>query len=128
MSARAITLSGVGAGILCNIDLAVEAGCFLTIIGPSGAGKSTLLKIIAGLMPHRGGIECGGMEFSHLPSHLRNIGYVPQDLCLFSHRTVTGNLRLALRRSRFAKAEWLSRISAHSTCCALPLWPNAGRR
>ncbi|MEI2384947.1 ModD protein [Breoghania sp. JC706] len=107
-----LRLGGIGAGILKDVELEVAPGGLLAIIGPSGAGKSTLLKVIAGLMPHRGFIECGGPGFERLPPYLRNIGYVPQDLCLFPHKTVAGNLRLALGRSRFAKADWPGRIMA----------------
>ena len=112
MSGRAVRLGGIRAGILKDVDLDVASGSLLAIIGPSGAGKSTLLKVIAGLMPHEGRIECGGPGFERLPAYLRNIGYVPQDLCLFPHKTVAGNLRLALERSRFSRAEWPGRIAA----------------
>ena len=35
---------------LCNIDLTVAKGEFVTLIGHSGCGKSTLLNMIAGLL------------------------------------------------------------------------------
>lgn len=38
-----------GTAALAELDLAVEAGEFLTLLGPSGCGKSTILRLIAGL-------------------------------------------------------------------------------
>ena len=34
---------------LHDVDVAIEASSFVSIIGPSGCGKSTLLRIIGGL-------------------------------------------------------------------------------
>lgn len=38
--------------VLRNINLAIKAGEFVTIVGHSGCGKSTLLKIIGGLVSY----------------------------------------------------------------------------
>ena len=34
---------------LCNVDLNIERGEFISVMGPSGSGKSTLLTILGGL-------------------------------------------------------------------------------
>jgi ABC-type Fe3+/spermidine/putrescine transport system ATPase subunit len=36
--------------VLEDIDLAVEAGEFLTFLGPSGSGKTTLLRLVGGFV------------------------------------------------------------------------------
>jgi molybdate transport system ATP-binding protein len=69
------------------------------LFGPSGAGKTTILDAIAGLRaPRRGFIVVnervlfssdGGVN---VPPHHRHVGYVPQDVALFPHMRVRGNL------------------------------------
>jgi NitT/TauT family transport system ATP-binding protein len=46
---------GEGPLVLDRINLAAQAGEFVSLIGPSGCGKSTLLRLIAGLSPVSGG-------------------------------------------------------------------------
>jgi molybdate transport system ATP-binding protein len=69
------------------------------LFGPSGAGKTTILDAIAGLrVPRRGSIVVNGrVLFSseagiNVPTHQRHVGYVPQDVALFPHMLVRGNL------------------------------------
>lgn len=69
------------------------------ISGPSGAGKTTLLEILSGLRrPVAGCIKLGDVVLTdtargfHLPPEKRRVGYVPQDLALFSHLNVRRNL------------------------------------
>ena len=80
------------------------------IFGPSGAGKTTLLELIAGFRrPNAGTIRFRDSILSDtsrkifLPSHERNIGYVPQDLALFPHLTVEENMKYGLRRKHTQK-------------------------
>ncbi|HEY2434094.1 MAG TPA: ATP-binding cassette domain-containing protein [Vicinamibacterales bacterium] len=70
------------------------------LFGPSGAGKTTILDTIAGLRrPSRGTIAVDGRAlFSSalgldVAPYRRRIGYVPQDVALFPHLNVRGNLR-----------------------------------
>jgi molybdate transport system ATP-binding protein len=110
-----------------DLDIEVAQGTFVlsakiqldaraaALFGPSGAGKTTILDAIAGLRkPRRGSIVVSGRALYssgdgiNLPPHHRHVGYVPQDVALFPHMNVRGNLlygrhptsRFALRRDR----------------------------
>lgn len=81
-----------------EIDAAFEQP-ITGIFGPSGAGKTSLLDIIAGVRgPVTGRITLDDRVLLdaaarvHLPARLRRVGYVPQDLALFPHLNVRGNL------------------------------------
>ncbi|MCH1927185.1 ABC transporter ATP-binding protein, partial [Shewanella sp. C31] len=53
-------------------------------------GKTTLLRALAGLLPAE------GTPFGGLPPEKRPVGYLPQDLALFPHMTVEGNVAFGL--------------------------------
>ncbi|MCE8459512.1 ATP-binding cassette domain-containing protein, partial [Rhodovulum sulfidophilum] len=88
----ALRLERIGNAVLGPLDLELAAGEAVALLGPSGAGKSTLLKIVAGLLPHRGRVIFEGRDLTGLPPHRRGIGYMSQDLHLFPHLSVAGNL------------------------------------
>jgi molybdate transport system ATP-binding protein len=73
----------------------------IALVGPSGAGKSTLLRVLAGLEPRARGLLRFAGETWHdgarslVPPHRRGVGWVPQDVRLFPHRSVLENLRIA---------------------------------
>jgi ATP-binding cassette, subfamily C, bacterial LapB len=72
---------------LQKINLLVRPGEKIGIIGRSGSGKSSLAKLIVGLyQPDGGSLLVDGIDVRQLDvSDLRyNIGYVPQDIQLFS--------------------------------------------
>jgi ABC-type Fe3+/spermidine/putrescine transport system ATPase subunit len=94
---------------LSDFSLNVETGERVVIHGPSGCGKTTVLRLIAGFVaPDRGLVTIGGKVVAQDakilidPEH-RNLGMVSQDLALWPHLTVRGNLEFAL------KAQGLSR-------------------
>jgi|HubBroStandDraft_1064217.scaffolds.fasta_scaffold13305_5 putative spermidine/putrescine transport system ATP-binding protein len=87
------------------VDLDLPSGSALAVLGPSGAGKTTLLRTLAGFLPaRRGQIRRDGTEVSDWPPEERALGYVPQGLGLFPHRTVEGNIRYALELRERADA------------------------
>ena len=94
-----------GKSIKCDIEFALpDAIC--AIFGPSGAGKSTLLRCIAGLAQCRGSITFQedvwldtNSGFS-MPVYKRPIGFVRQNVQLFSHLSVLDNLRYPIRHSK----------------------------
>lgn len=72
---------------LLGVSLVVRPGEKIGIIGRSGSGKSSLAKLIVGLyQPDAGSLLVDGIDVRQLDvSDLRhNIGYVPQDIQLFS--------------------------------------------
>jgi spermidine/putrescine transport system ATP-binding protein len=83
---------------LDNINLAVEQNEYVSLLGPSGSGKTVLLRTIAGFeAPDAGSIKVMGKDVSHLPAHLRGIGFVFQNFALFPHLTVSDNVAFGLR-------------------------------
>jgi ABC-type Fe3+/spermidine/putrescine transport system ATPase subunit len=79
------------------VDLDIPAGSAVAVLGPSGAGKTTLLRSLAGFLPVEGGqVRRDGADVSDWLPEERRLGYVPQGLGLFPHRTVEGNVRYPL--------------------------------
>jgi ATP-binding cassette subfamily C protein len=73
--------------VLAGVSFALPAGSALGIIGPSAAGKSSLARAIVGVWPlHNGEIRIDGAALSHWDNEQlgRHIGYLPQDVELFS--------------------------------------------
>jgi molybdate transport system ATP-binding protein len=90
-------------GFTLEVEWAIEEE-MAVLFGFSGAGKSMTLQMIAGLMtPERGRIILGdevlfdGHTGINLSPQDRSIGYVFQDLALFPHMTVWGNIAYGLR-------------------------------
>jgi spermidine/putrescine ABC transporter ATP-binding subunit len=91
---------------LIDLDLAVEAGEFLTLLGPSGSGKTTALQIIAGLQkPSSGHVRLGDKDVTALPPHKRDIGVVFQGYALFPHLTVAQNVAFPLRLRKVSRQD-----------------------
>ncbi len=99
-----VELSGVdkvfsnGTTAVRGLNLAVQAGEFVSLLGPSGCGKSTVLRMIAGL----GGITRGTIGWPQA-SHdatgqpLPQLGFVFQEPTLMPWATVFDNVYLPLR-------------------------------
>jgi len=82
--------------VLKNISIHIKPGEHVAIVGPTGSGKTTLGKMIMGLYePVEGMVGIDGTDIRQIdPSELRHfIGYVPQDVTLFSG-TVKENITL----------------------------------
>ena len=84
-----------GTRVLDHFNLAVEPGEVVALVGRSGAGKTTILKLINRLLePDAGDVLVEGQSTRKWePIRLRRrVGYVLQDVGLFPHMTVGGNI------------------------------------
>jgi heme exporter protein A len=79
LAAKGISCQRGGRLLFEGLSFALEPGESLLVSGPNGAGKTSLLRLIAGLLPLRGGrIEAGDasvplLELCHYVGHLNGI-------------------------------------------------------
>lgn len=107
---RALELEA-GSRRLGGLALQLSAGEYVALMGPTGAGKTTLLEAICGLHPIESGqIQIDGVDITGLPPGQRSIGYVPQDLALFSTMSVADNLAYGLRVRELPRATIADRV------------------
>ncbi len=97
---------------LDGIDLTVGGREVVAVLGPSGCGKTTLLRVIAGLQdPERGRVRWDGRNQAGVPSHLRRFGLMFQDLALFPHKSVGGNVAFGLRIAGLEERDIEARVA-----------------
>jgi iron(III) transport system ATP-binding protein len=116
--------------VLRDFSLRVEPAERVVLLGPSGCGKTTVLRLVAGFIaPDEGAItindEVVAVDGRILKApEARGIGMVFQDLALWPHMTVEGNLAFGLKAQGIPRAEREARIAealrrVHLERCAL---------
>ncbi len=108
-----------GPDVLDGVSFQLDADQTLGIVGRTGAGKSTLVELIPRLLePTAGRVVIDGRDVREIPLEVlrAHIGYVPQDVFLFSD-TVGENIAFgapdasaALVRSATREAELLGNV------------------
>lgn len=102
--------------VVDRATLDVAEGEVVALLGPSGSGKTSLLRLIAGLeVPDSGEVWIAGKRVAAggrniLPPRARGIGFVFQDLALWPHLTVEGNLDFVLASARMKRLNRQERI------------------
>ncbi len=114
---REVTKFYDGERVLEGYRLGVEEGERVAILGPSGCGKTTILRLIAGFIaPDRGEVVIRGETVSRqgrvlVPPERRDVGMVFQDLALWPHLSVKGNIAFGLKARGIPRAERGRRIA-----------------
>lgn len=113
--------------ILQGVDFDVPAGGVAVLLGRNGAGKTTTMRTIMGLWrASRGKILLHGNEIQALDTPTiarRGIGYVPENMGIFTDLTVKENLVLAAIAGPIdtARIDWIfSLFSPLKTFWLLP--------
>ncbi|ROO25978.1 ABC transporter ATP-binding protein [Salinisphaera orenii] len=121
MSAPLLEMAGVHTHIghyhiLQGVDLSLPRGELTVLLGRNGAGKTTTLRTIINLwQASRGTITFDGQDITHWRTPrivCLGVGYVPENMGIFSLLTVAENMRLAAARNRFdeARLDWIFRL------------------
>jgi ABC-type polar amino acid transport system ATPase subunit len=90
-----------GTVALDDVTISFKPEHIFAVLGESGSGKTTLLKCIGRfLRPQKGAIVYDGTSIYEMPNaeFRSTVGIVFQQLYLFPHLTVLGNMTLALRK------------------------------
>jgi molybdate transport system ATP-binding protein len=117
------TTAGFRLSVRASFDAEVTA-----VLGPSGSGKSTLLEAIAGLRPSTGRVSIGGVRLDGLPPERRRVGLVPQDVALFPHLDVRGNVSFRARAGAARVAQILEALELGSLLSRRPETLSGGER
>jgi iron(III) transport system ATP-binding protein len=113
-----VSLLRGGRSVLADVSLVAGEGEVVAVLGPSGSGKTSLLRTGLGLVaPSSGTVRVGDRVASQdgrvlVPPEERHLSVVFQDLALWPHLTVEGNLGFGLVARRVAKKAARSRTAA----------------
>lgn len=97
--------------VLCDLDVQIKSGEFVTLLGPSGCGKTTLLRIIGGFeKADKGDVLLGENIISNHSPNKRPVNTVFQSYALFPHLNVTENVAFGLRSQKLPEDEIQKRV------------------
>ncbi|MCZ6452744.1 MAG: ABC transporter ATP-binding protein, partial [Alphaproteobacteria bacterium] len=96
-----------------KVSLDISDGEFMVFVGPSGCGKTTTLNMIAGFEDLSSGvIKIGDVDVTDREPGERDLGMVFQNLALFPHMTVKGNIEFGLLIKKVPAVEVAARVRA----------------
>lgn len=121
---KSYRLGNLDKPVLCNVNIQVKRGEFLTIAGPSGSGKSTLLRILGCIeKADAGEVNICGEDISLMSSdalsdlRAHRIGFIFQSFNLLPILNAFENVEYPLklngtgRKERKVQVfEWLTRV------------------
>jgi ABC-2 type transport system ATP-binding protein len=104
-----------------NISFHVNKGEIVGFLGPNGAGKSTTMKVLAGYLPPTDGkIEIAGFDVVTDSIEVRKrIGYMPENVPLYTDMRVNEFLRFRAELKRVARRKIKDRVEIVKQLCSL---------
>lgn len=108
------TYPDTGIQAVRNVSFEVKPGEVLAIVGKTGSGKSTLANLLMRMYDvHSGAIHIDGQDIRQLPlqSFRSQIGFVPQDVFLFSD-TIANNIAFGLDETHRTDVEEAAKRAA----------------
>lgn len=108
------TYSNTGIQALDNISFKLKQGQKLAIVGATGSGKTTIGQLITRMYDTTSGevlIDGKNIDSFNLFSLRKQIGYVPQDIFLFSE-TIANNISFGSEGKSFSEIEAAARYAS----------------
>ena len=94
---------------LSGVSLEIPEGSIFGLLGPNGAGKTSLIRIITQITgADEGEIRFRGERLN--PSHIAQIGYLPEERGLYKKMKVGEQLLYLARLRGLSKADATTRI------------------
>lgn len=91
---RGLTKSFDGLTAVDALDLDIPKGTLYGMIGPNGSGKTTSIKVLVGLLRPTAGDASVLGERVPLRKNVQRIGYMPQEMAIYTDLTLHENLEL----------------------------------
>ncbi len=106
---------------LSDVSIAVPKQSIFGLLGPNGAGKTTLIRIINQIISSdAGNIEINGEPLN--PSHVRVIGYLPEERGLYKKMKVGEHLLYFAQLKGLKKKESITKIRHWFKKLDIPDW------
>ncbi|MBI3013701.1 MAG: ATP-binding cassette domain-containing protein [Candidatus Tectomicrobia bacterium] len=104
-----------------NVTFSVNRGEVLGFLGPNGSGKTTTMRILTCFMPAtRGSVRVAGHDVFRNPLEVKkNIGYLPENVPLYTDMTVRGFLNFFAEIKGVEKGTRKARIDEVMANCGV---------
>jgi ATP-binding cassette subfamily B multidrug efflux pump len=115
------TYTDSGIKALSDISFEIKPGQTIGVVGPTGSGKSTLANLITRMYDAQEGqiyVDGKPLQSLHPGNYRQQLGYVPQDVFLFSD-SIENNIAFGNKAASAADIERAARMAA--------LWPTIER-
>ena len=106
---------------LKGVSFRIDKGEVVGFLGPNGAGKTTTMRILTCFMPATSGraTVAGYDIFKESLGVRRHIGYLPENVPLYSEMTVTGYLRYISKIKGIPRNKRAERLEVALESCSL---------